>query len=206
MPGLIGYTDETTLGCFHFLVYRGKTKWAHRSGTKLSPLDNGLVDEPKRFKPPDALKAFEMNKSDSGKQWKQHDTLIPQSNPDETRRGLTQRMTTASCMLKGLISVLEERGFDLTGLKTECAPVCPFESTGRCMAQLLSQQDDFIKQVSMLEKFINEAGHLCIFSDTFPRRLRDLRRFPNDALEAAYTALTSSYGGFGSVAPRVHSA
>jgi hypothetical protein len=31
--------------------------------------------------PPDALKAFEMNKSDGGKQRKQRDTVIPQSNP-----------------------------------------------------------------------------------------------------------------------------
>jgi hypothetical protein len=32
--------------------------------------------------PPDALKAFEMNKSNGGKQRKQRDTIIPQSNPD----------------------------------------------------------------------------------------------------------------------------
>ena len=32
--------------------------------------------------PPDALHAFDMNKSDGGKQRKQHDTIIPQSNPD----------------------------------------------------------------------------------------------------------------------------
>ena len=31
--------------------------------------------------PPDALKAFEMNKSDGGKQRIQRDTIIPQSNP-----------------------------------------------------------------------------------------------------------------------------
>jgi len=32
--------------------------------------------------PPDALKAFEMNKSNGRKQWKQCDTVIAQSNPD----------------------------------------------------------------------------------------------------------------------------
>jgi hypothetical protein len=36
--------------------------------------------------PEDALKAFEMNKSDGGKQHKQHDTIIPMSNPCETHR------------------------------------------------------------------------------------------------------------------------
>jgi hypothetical protein len=30
--------------------------------------------------PPDALKAFEMNKSNGGKQCKQHNTIIPQSD------------------------------------------------------------------------------------------------------------------------------
>ena len=32
--------------------------------------------------PPDALKAFKMNKYDGGRQHKQHDTIIPQSNMD----------------------------------------------------------------------------------------------------------------------------
>jgi hypothetical protein len=117
--------------------------------------------------PPDALKAFDMNKSDGGKQRKQCDTIIPQSNPNKSKQGLIQKMTTASGMPKGLKSVLEERGFDVTGLKTKCSPVCPFESTGCCMARLLSQQDDFVNQISMLEKFINEAGHLCIFLPKF---------------------------------------
>ncbi|KIK74564.1 hypothetical protein PAXRUDRAFT_115686, partial [Paxillus rubicundulus Ve08.2h10] len=117
--------------------------------------------------PLDALKAFEMNKSDGGKQWRQRDTIIPQSNPDETKQGLAQKMTTASGVPKGLKSVLEEQGFDITGLKMKCSPVCPFESMGCCMVQLLSQQEDFINQVSMLEEFIDEAGHLCIFLPKF---------------------------------------
>jgi len=32
--------------------------------------------------PPDALRAFKMNKFDSGKQRKQRDTVIPMTNPD----------------------------------------------------------------------------------------------------------------------------
>ncbi|KIK24654.1 hypothetical protein PISMIDRAFT_29102 [Pisolithus microcarpus 441] len=50
--------------------------------------------------PPDALKAFEMNKTD----------------------GHTQKMTTATGEPKGLKSVLEEWGFSVTGLKTKCSP------------------------------------------------------------------------------------
>ncbi|KIN93166.1 hypothetical protein M404DRAFT_171693, partial [Pisolithus tinctorius Marx 270] len=66
--------------------------------------------------PPDALRAFDMNKSNGGKQRKQQDTTIPHSNPDPTKWGLLQRMTTPTGEPKGLQAVLEERGFDLTGL------------------------------------------------------------------------------------------
>jgi len=78
--------------------------------------------------PPDALRAFEMNKSDGGKQRKQRDTVIPMSNPDPRFRGHPQKMTTVSGEAKGLKAVLEERGFNIKGLKAKCSPVCPFES------------------------------------------------------------------------------
>jgi hypothetical protein len=117
--------------------------------------------------PPDALRAFEMNKSDGGKQRKRRDTVIPHSNPDVAKRGLIQKMTTPTGEPKGLKSVLEERGFDVQRLRTKCAPVCPFESTGCCMARLLSQQEDFCSQTSMLEQLIRDAGHECIFLPKF---------------------------------------
>jgi hypothetical protein len=108
-----------------------------------------------------------MNKSDGRKQCKQRDTIIPDSNPDPTKCGLVQKMTTPSGGPKGLKSVLEERGFNIQGLRAKCTPVCPFESTGCCMARLLSQQDDFRCQISMLEKLIQDAGHECIFLPKF---------------------------------------
>jgi hypothetical protein len=117
--------------------------------------------------PPDSLRAFEMNKSDGRKQRKQCDTIIPDSNPDPTKHGLVQKMTTPSGGPKGLKSVLEERGFNIQGLHAKCTPVCPFESTGCCMARLVSQQDDFCCQISMLEKLIQDAGHECIFLPKF---------------------------------------
>lgn len=64
--------------------------------------------------PPDALRAFEMNKSNGGKQRMQCDTIIPQSNSDPHFRGQPQSMTTASGEAKGLQAVLEERGFDVS--------------------------------------------------------------------------------------------
>jgi hypothetical protein len=116
---------------------------------------------------PDALHAFDMNKSNGGKQRVQQDTIIPQSNPTESLRGKPQKMTTPSGEAKGLNDVLEERGFDVCKLKAKCKPVCPFESKNCCMARLLSQQDDFKNQVSMFETLITNAGHICIFLPKF---------------------------------------
>ncbi|KAJ3780539.1 hypothetical protein GGU10DRAFT_235507, partial [Lentinula aff. detonsa] len=36
-------------------------------------------------------------------------------------------------------------------------------NTGCCMAWLLSQQDDFVNQPSMLEELIMQKGHYCLF-------------------------------------------
>jgi len=84
-----------------------------------------------------------MNKSNGGKQRKQRDTVIPQSNPDPRYRGQPQSMVTSSGEAKGLKQVLEERGFNISKLKAKCSPVCPFESQDCCLARLLSQQEDF---------------------------------------------------------------
>lgn len=116
---------------------------------------------------PDALRAFEMNKSNGGKQRKQHDTIIPQSNPVAEHRGKVQKMTTDSGEAKGLQQVLEERGFDISGMRAKCKPVCPWENDKCCMARLLSKQEDFAKQDSLLEILIREAGHECIFLPKF---------------------------------------
>lgn len=116
---------------------------------------------------PDALHAFSMNKSDGGKQRIRRDTIIPNSNPDSRFRGKLQKMTTESGAPKGLQTVLEERGFEVRGLKTRCNPVCHIDSKNCCMARLLSQQDDFLNQPSMLETVIQDAGHECIFLPKF---------------------------------------
>ena len=45
--------------------------------------------------------------------------------------------------------------------------MCPFENNDCCMARILSKQEDFTNQISMLEAVIREAGHLCIFLPKF---------------------------------------
>lgn len=114
--------------------------------------------------PPDGLNAFGMNMSDGGKQRRQRDTVIPQSNPDIACRGRAQRMTLEDGQTpKGLRTVLEERGFNVRGMRAKCVPACSPENNACCMARLLSKQDDFAQQPTELESLITEAGHLCIY-------------------------------------------
>ena len=107
-----------------------------------------------------------MTKKDGGK-WLQHDTIIPMSNPSAAMRGKVQKMVTVSGENKGLKTVLEERGFDVKGLRTKCKPVCAVDGQKCCMARLLSQQEDFKIQTSLLETLIRESGHYCIFLPEF---------------------------------------
>lgn len=127
--------------------------------------------------PPDALRAFEMNKSDGGKQRRQRDTVIPNSNPKVSLRGQVQKMTLPDGTPKGLQTVLEERGFNVKGMRAKCAPVCPWENTNCCMARLMSKQEDFTDQVSMLETLITGAGHLCIFLPKFHCELNPIEMY-----------------------------
>jgi hypothetical protein len=52
---------------------------------------------------------------------------------------------------KGLQQVLEECGFNVHGMRAKFSLVCPLGNIDCCMAQLLSKQNDFANQPSMLE-------------------------------------------------------
>src|SRR6266436_1307814 len=59
-----------------------------------------------------------------------------------------------------------------------CEPsvlLCALESTDCCMARLLSCQDDFANQVSMLEHLIVKARHKCIFLPKFHCELNPIK-------------------------------
>ena len=116
---------------------------------------------------PDALCTFNMNKSNGGKQRKQKDTVIPMNNAHPEFAGKSQKMMTGTGKVKGLKQVLEECRFNTTGMPAKCAPVCSFENNNCCMARLLSKQDDFHNQVSLLEQKIKARGHYCIFLPKF---------------------------------------
>src|SRR5713226_7785450 len=116
---------------------------------------------------PDVLHAFEMNKSNGGKQRKQKDTVIPMNNPYVKFCGKLQKMTMETGQAKGLQQTLEECGFNVHGMRMKCSPVCPFENNNCCMARVLSKQDDFCLQESLLEQKIKSRGHLCVFLPKF---------------------------------------
>ncbi|KAF8579585.1 hypothetical protein K439DRAFT_1359261 [Ramaria rubella] len=68
------------------------------------------------------------------------------------------------------------------------------------MARLLSHQDDFVNQISMLETIIKEAGHECVFLPKFhcqpnPIEMIKYRQVPKKsfkyAKKAAFEALDS---------------
>jgi len=143
--------------------------------------------------PADALKAFEMNKSNGGKQRKQQDTVIPLDNPSEVHRGKIQKMTLEDGTAKGLQLVLEERGFNVRGLRAKCAPVCPFENQGCCMARLLSQQADFQNQPSMLETMLRKAGHACLFLPKFHCELNPIEMVRDSPILSSFDWILSFY-------------
>ena len=75
---------------------------------------------------------------------------------------------------KGLQQTLKEHGFNVGHLCAKCAPVCLFENNDCCMAHILSKQDDFATQISMLKSVIQEAGHKCIFLPKFHCKLNPI--------------------------------
>jgi hypothetical protein len=124
---------------------------------------------------PDALRAFDMNRSNRGKQRKQKDTVILLNNPCPKFHGKAQSITTEAGKAKGLRQMLEECGFDMQGMHAKCTPVCPLENTGCCMARLLSKQDDFWLQEFLLEQKIKGRGHICAFLPKFYCELNPIK-------------------------------
>jgi len=122
----------------------------------------------------DALRAFDMNKGNGGRQRKQRDTVIPMNNPTVECHGKPQKMTTEAGKQKGLQQTLEERGFTVCRMRVKCSPVCPFENNDCCMARLLSKQDDFRLQKSLLEERIGARGHICVFLPKFHYELNPI--------------------------------
>ena len=84
---------------------------------------------------PDALCAFNMNKSNGESQRKQKNTIIPMNNPCVEHHRKAQKITTKAGEAKGLQQTLEKCGFkNICGMRAKCSPVCPLENNDCCMA------------------------------------------------------------------------
>ena len=70
--------------------------------------------------------------------------------------------------------------------RAKCSPVCPFENDNCCMARLLSKQEDFTNQVSMLETVIREAGHECIFLPKFHCELNPIEMVSSESFQVCF--------------------
>ncbi|KAF8260779.1 hypothetical protein EI94DRAFT_1811267 [Lactarius quietus] len=82
------------------------------------------------------------------------------SNPEPHFRGLPQKMELENGEPKGLQQTLEERGFNVAGMRAKCSP-----------------QEDFRNQVSLLEQTITDRGHLCMFLPKFHCELNPIEMF-----------------------------
>ena len=70
--------------------------------------------------------------------------------------------------------------------RAKCSPVCPFENDNCCMARLLSKQEDFTNQVSILETIIQEAGHECIFLPKFHCELNPIEMVSSESFQVCF--------------------
>ena len=79
-------------------------------------------------------------------------------------------------MLHFKIQIISLSSFNVKKLRARCSPVYPFENDNYCMARLLSKQEEFTNQISMLETVIwePEVVHKCIFLPRFHRELNPI--------------------------------
>jgi hypothetical protein len=89
------------------------------------------------------------------------------NNPCAKFHRKLQIMITEAGEAKGLKQALEKCSFDITGISAKCSPVCPIENDNCCIACLLSKQDNFCLQESLLEQKIKARGHQYIFLPKF---------------------------------------
>ena len=85
---------------------------------------------------------------------------------------------------KGIKQVLSKQGLWRQGLLLDCKKpkICSVDSIDCCTWRLLSQQPDFLKQKSSIQKVIEAAGHLCIFLPKFHCELNFIE-FLRDAVK-----------------------
>ena len=102
-----------------------------------------------------ALNADKMNVGPGGKQPKMRDTVW---------QGQVQSMVDRDEVPRGMKAILEERGVDTMGMK------------GNEMRQRLKSYPDFQNQKTVLEEYVEQRGHLCLFYPKFHCELSPIER------------------------------
>ena len=103
----------------------------------------------------DALNADRMNVGPGGKQPVMRDTVWG---------GQVQKMVDANGIPKGMKIILEERGVDTTGMRAND------------MRDLLKSFPDFKKQITLLDSYIQQRGHICIYYPKYHCELNPIER------------------------------
>ena len=103
----------------------------------------------------DALNADKMNVGPEGKQPVMKDTVWG---------GQIQRMVDENGIPKGMKAVLHERGVNTVGLKA------------KEMRDLLKSFPDFQNQSTVLETYIQERGHICVYFPKYHCELNPIER------------------------------
>ena len=105
--------------------------------------------------PEDALNVDRMNVGPGGKQPKMRDTVWG---------GAVQKLVDECGIQRGMRAVLEERGVDTTGMRA------------KDMRQTLKTFPDFNSQKTILEEYIENRGHICMFYPKFHCELSPIER------------------------------
>ena len=83
---------------------------------------------------------------------------------------------------KGMAVILEERGFDIRGLRAQCkvsfANCDDPSSTGQCCChRILYNEPDFAQQKGSLQELIENEGHICDFYPKFHPELNFIEQY-----------------------------
>lgn len=94
--------------------------------------------------------------------------VFPDDHPNKDFRGKP----------KGLKVVLQERGlWPEKGLRARCKDGCKDDATACCAEKVMSLQEDFRAQNSLVAEVIEAAGHKCIFYPKFHCELNYIEYF-----------------------------
>ena len=151
----------------------------------------------------DALRATSMNMKPGGKQ----EVLRPGRFADGSEQPMVFRLDhPLAGQPKGLKQVLEERGFDVEGLKRKCGNKEVDTTRGPmstcCALHCMASQPDFRAQKSILEETILQAGHICLFLPKYHCELNPIESYWGASKRYARANCDYSFTGLEKCVPK----